>query len=127
MSRRVFCSALVFLAGAGCNSIARSGYHETQARKNEDRLKSYANLPFAIGRCGNIGKSESEYLDLNVDDIKRDWYRDRGFGYRPSYGFHSSIEVLSDDRPAKQYARWSTVIYPRLSIKRAEWRRRHAS
>ena len=108
MPRRVLLLPSVILAATGCNSTARRAYHETRAQENRDRLANYANLPFAIGRCGNIGKRESEYLDLNVDDAKRDWYHDRGFHRRFQYEFKSSMEGLSAGRPAKQYARWST-------------------
>ena len=97
------------LLAAGCNSVARQGYHETQARENRERLENYAKLPFAIGRCGNIGKLESEFLDLNVDDARRDWYHCRGFYRRFQYRFKSTMEGMSDGRPEKQYARWSIL------------------
>jgi len=101
MSRKLFLLPFVVLAGAGCNSVARRGYHETQARENTKRLENYAKLPFAIGRCGNIGRRESKYLDVQVDDAKREWYQERGFGSLRQYEFTSSMEGLSEGRPKK--------------------------
>jgi len=108
MSRRVLYLPSALLVAMGCNAVARRGYHETQARENKSRLENYADLPFAIGRCGNIGKLKSRYLAMNVDDSKCDWRRYRGRHHSFQYEFDSSSEGLSDGRPEKQYSRWST-------------------